>query len=105
MKNILYLTLFLLFSSSAYSQNYSYTFEGELNQTTLLEIEKRCQDMKEVSSAKVKYKEDAQKGEILIELFEDNKRRAEADDRFKAVDIKRILLDLNLNPGEFRQTK
>lgn len=105
MKNILYLTLFLLFSSSVYSQNYSYTFEGELNQTTLLEIEKRCQDMKEVSSAKVKYKEDAQKGEILIELLEDNKRRAEADDRFKAVDIKRILLDLNLNPGEFRKLK
>lgn len=105
MKNIFYLTLLLLFSSTVYSQNYSYSFEGELNQTTLLEIEKRCLDMKEVSSAKVKYKEDVQKGEILIELFVDDKKRAEADDRFKAVDIKRILLDLNLNPGEFRQTK
>lgn len=105
MKNIFYLTLFLLFSITAYSQNYSYSFEGELNQSTLLEIEKRCLDMKEVSSAKVKYKEDVQKGEILIELFVDDKKRAEADNRFKAVDIKKILLDLNLNPGEFRQTK
>lgn len=105
MKNIFYLTLFLLFFSTAYSQNYSYTFEGELNQTTLLEVEKRCLEMEKVTSAKVKYKEDIQKGEILIQLLVDDKKRAEADHRFKAVDIKKMLLDLNLNPGEFRQIK
>lgn len=103
MKKIFSLTLFLLLFSAAFSQNYSYSFDGELNQSTLSEIESKCLKFEFVSSAKIRYKEDTQKGELLIHLIIKGDKRAESDGQFKATDIKQIFLDSNLNPGEFRK--
>ena len=61
--------------------------------------------MVSVQSTKVKYKEDSQKGEIMIFLVIRENQRAEADNQFNATDIKKIIIDSGLTPGEFRQLK
>ena len=103
MKNLFSLTLFLLLFSTAYAQNYSYSFDGELDQAAITKIENKCSKFESVTSTKIKYKEDAQKGELLISLKTKSDKRAEADGQFKATDIKKIFLEANLIPGEFRK--
>ena len=103
MKKLLLVTFFLALFSTAFSQNISYSFEGQLDQSSINKLEKDCANMLTVQSAKVKYKEDSQKGEIIIVLIVKEGQRAEEDNQFKATDIKRILIDSGLTPGEFRK--
>ena len=105
MKNLFSLTLFLLLFSTAYAQNYSYSFDGELDQSAITKIENKCSEFESVTSTKIKYKEDAQKGEIIIFLVKKEGQRAEEDNQFKATDIKKILINSGLTPGEFRTLK
>jgi hypothetical protein len=103
MKKLLFVTLFLALFPTAYSQNISYSFEGQLDQSSINKLEENCYKLQSVQSAKVKYKEDSQKGEIIIVLIVKEGQRAEEDNQFKATDIKGILIDSNLTPGEFRK--
>lgn len=89
----------------SFSQDISYSFEGQLDQSSVTKLEKDCASIFGIQSTKVKYKEDAQKGEIIIFLDETNNRRAEADHQFKATDIKKLILNSGLTPIEFRTLK
>ena len=60
--------------------------------------------MNQVATAKVKYKEDSERGELIICLQRGVQTlRAEADGQFSAVDVKSILLNAQLSPLEFRR--
>ncbi|MEJ6615598.1 MAG: hypothetical protein QNL61_01675, partial [Crocinitomicaceae bacterium] len=101
MKKLLFVTFFLALFSTAYCQDFSYSFEGQLDQSSINKLEQNCANMVSVQSTKVKYKEDSQKGEIMIFLVIRENQRAEADNQFNATDIKKIIIDSGLTPGEF----
>ena len=105
MKKLISLTFFLALSSTAYSQDFSYSFDGQLDQTSINKLESDCANITTIRSAKVKFKEDAQKGEIILFLLVNENSRAELDDQFSPIAIKKILIDSGLTPGEFRQLK
>ena len=105
MKKIISLTFFLAFFTTAYSQDFSYSFDGQLDQASINKLENDCSQITAIRSTKVKYKEDSQKGEILLFLVVNENHRAELDNQFQPTDIKKILIDSGLVPGEFRQLK
>ena len=105
MKKLISLTFFLALFSTAYSQDFSYSFDGQLDQASINKLESDCVNITTISSAKVKYKEDAQKGEIILFLVVNENTRSELDDQFSPTDIKKILINSGLAPGEFRQLK
>lgn len=105
MKKLISLTFFLAFFTSAYSQDFIYSFDGQLDQASINKLESDCANITAIRSAKVKYKEDSQKGEIMLFLVVNENPRAELDNQFNATDIKKILIDSGLAPGEFRQLK
>ena len=104
MKITTLLLLGLLASNFSYSQTFSYTFKGGLNASVIEQIEKDCTKINSVSVTKLKYKEDSERGEIIIVLKDNQKSlRPEADNQFSPIDIKRIILDNNLSPLTFRK--
>ena len=105
MKKLLSLTLFILLFSNAFSQKVSYSFEGKLDFSQLTNLEKECLSLDQIAQAKVKYKEDSQKGEIIIILSELKNQRAESDGQFKAASLKQLMIKNGLNPLEFRILK
>jgi hypothetical protein len=100
-------TLFLLglmASNFSFSQTFSYSFSGELNASKIVKIEKKCKNIASVANAKFKYKEDSERGELILILEENQKSlRAEADNQFSPSDIKTIMIDNNLSPISFRK--
>lgn len=105
MKKFISLTFFLAVFTSAYSQDFSYSFDGQLDQASINKLESDCSKISTIRSAKVKYKEDSKKGEIILFLVENKNQRAELDDQFNPTDLKKILIESGLAPGEFRQVK
>lgn len=97
----------LLFGSllafTAFGQTYSYSFEGNLNQNTLNQIQKSGIQLNQVEEFKVRYKEDSNRGEILIVLDKQSTARAESDNQFNVVDVKAILLNHGLSPLNYRK--
>lgn len=105
MKKLISLTFFLVAFASAFAQDYSYSFSGTLDQQSLDLLERNCAQVTEISSAKVKYKAEAQKGEILLFVAIKANQRAEADGQFAPADIKQVILAAGLTPGDFRSIK
>ena len=104
MKKIAILICLLATSIIGYSQTFSYTFTGKLSVEQLSNIESKCSQLNRVASAKIKYKEDRERGELLIVLVKsDQPQRAEADDQFSAIDVKHLLLNEQLSPLNFRK--
>ena len=98
------LLLSLLASNFSFSQTFAYTFSGNLDASSIQKIEKECSNIVGMSKAKFKYKEDSERGELILILKENQKSlRAEADDQFSPIDIKKIMLDNNLSPISFRK--
>lgn len=105
MKKFVSLTFFLALFTNAYSQDFSYSFDGQLDQASISKLESDCSNITTIRSTKVKYKEDSQKGEIILFLAVHENPRTELDNQFNPTDIKKILIDSGLAPGEFRQLK
>ena len=103
MKKLIFLTLFLAIYCNVYSQNFSYSFEGQLDSQQISNIESRCLNLDQIDQAKVKYKEEAQRGEIVINIRKNENQRAESGDQFKASSLKQLMIELGLSPIEFRK--
>ena len=104
MKITTLLLLGLLASNFSFSQTFVYSFSGKLNPSKILNLEKQCENIVSIEKAKFKYKEDSERGELILILKENQKSlRAEADDQFSPIDIKKIMLDNNLSPISFRK--
>lgn len=87
----------------SYGQTYNYTFEGSLSPENLAHFEQELNEARHVRSAKVRYKADLHRGEILLITEEkDENFRAEGYEEFQPVTIKGILLKYGLSPIDFR---
>ena len=106
MKKIFTLFLGIFLSISLYSQTYSYSFEGDLNPSKIAMYEKECLKFKQVSSVKIKYKPDSQKGEIIIVTkFKPKTQRQEGVEQFQPTDFKKFIINKGLSPLYFRELK
>lgn len=103
MKNF-YLTLMALsFTFLGFSQNYSYSFSGELSAEQRIKFERDISKLSGVREIKLKYKEERNAGELLITIS--NPERAEGDDSFSALTVKNVLLSYSLEPINFIELK
>lgn len=102
LKALLVLFVFCAFKMQSQTQQkkiFSYTFEGSLPAETISAFEQRLSQLAYVSAAKVKYKADSQKGEILLEVAEPA-RTSEGDKSFDLIELKKLIQSYNLSPRE-----
>lgn len=99
------LTLFICFSTTLlFSQNYSYSFQGKLspeNESILLD---KIEAVEGVEYCKLRYKSDSERGEIILSTMKKDVR-SEDQEVFTPAAIKVILVELELQPIEFRTIK
>ncbi len=99
------LSLFICFSTSLlFSQDYSYSFQGKLspeNESFLLD---KVGSVEGVEYCKLRYKSDSERGEIILSTV---KKEVSSEDQevFNPAAIKAILVELELEPIEFRTIK
>ncbi len=99
----------MLISAKFYSQSkgnsvevkkqYQYSFDGQLNAQSIVDIESKLAALKFVTMAKIKYKADSQKGEVFLYTLE-RTATSESDKGFDLVELKKLLVSNNLTPIE-----
>ena len=105
MKITTLLLLGLLASNYSFGQTFVFTFTGNLDVEKIQNLEQQCSKSESVSKAKFKYKEDSERGELIIILEEKQESlRPEADNQFSPIEIKKIMIDNNLSLLSFRKT-
>ncbi len=87
-----------LFAFAAYGQTYSYSFEGNIDQNSIELIQKSGIQLNQVEQFKVRYKEDSERGELLIVITKSSENRAESDNQFNVVEVKSLLINHGLSP-------
>jgi hypothetical protein len=88
---------------TSFSQKFAYSFEGVLNSTIIQELESEISNLENITSCKIKMK-DTSKGEVFFEI-KYLELRAEGQEQFSPVDVKRILLEKSLMPLNFIELK
>lgn len=96
------LFILLLFTFCGFSQQYAYSFEGQLSEDQKRSLVKNCEGLKNVDWVKLKYKEDSSKGELIIQCKE-IEIRSEFEEGFSPINVKREFIGLGLEPKEFRK--
>lgn len=104
MKKLIIFSAFVFVTQFGFSQNYAYSFSGALTTEQITQIENRCSEQPEVTSAKLKYKLDSQKGEVIL-FVEPNISAGEGNAGFSAADIKQVLQSFGLSPIDFVELK
>lgn len=104
MKKLIIFSAFVLIAQFGFSQQYAYSFSGTLTSDQITQIEQRCTAQAEVTSAKLKYKESSQKGEVIL-YVEPKTSLGEARVGFSAADIKQVLQSFGLSPIDFVELK
>ncbi len=105
MKRVI-LLLFSLFATLSYTQTYTYSFKGELDESKISAYEQECLKFNKVVQVKIKYKPEKKMGEFIIKTSSQKEgERKEGDVLFQPVDIKQFLMDKNLQPLNFRLLK
>lgn len=104
MKKLIIFSAFVFVTQFGFSQNYAYSFSGTLSSEQITQIEERCAAQPEVTSAKLKYKLNSQKGEIIL-FVEPNNSAGEGSVGFSAADIKQVLQSFGLSPIDFVELK
>jgi len=74
MKKIALLLSFFALSNFYFSQNFIYSFNGVLSEQEQSKMIAKILELPDVSSCKIKYKSDSQKGEFLISVIESIER-------------------------------
>lgn len=96
--------LFCVLTSLLFSQNFAYSFQGNLSIENQNQIIKQVLEVSGISSCELKYKTDSQKGELLF-YAKENEIRSESPEEFSPILIKNILIQNQLSPLEFRRIK
>lgn len=104
MKKLIIFSAFVFLTQFGFSQNYAYSFSGSLTPEQIVQIEERCSEKPEVTSAKLKYKLDSQKGELIL-FVEPNNSANEGNVGFSAAHIKQVLQSFGLAPIDFVELK
>ena len=111
---LFFLPALIFFSFQAFSQSrlsakeikkqYHYTFSGDLCSQSKQSLEENLSSLKFVNSAKVKYKNDSQSGEIFIQTTEIT-ATSEEDQGFDLIALKKLILSFNITPIELNVTQ
>ena len=108
--------LFLCFNGLVFSQEknslktnefyvmHYYTFEGNLNQDKITEIEQLLSKIEFVEEAKIKYKAEKNMGQIVL-VVKEKAVVNEGDKVFSPTSIKQVILKSGLVPGEYNTAK
>ncbi len=108
--------LFLCFNGLVFSQEknslktnefyvmHYYTFEGNLNQDKITEMEQVLSKIEMVEQAKIKYKTEKNMGQIVL-LVREKTLVNEGDKSFSPTSIKQVILKNGLAPGEYSTGK
>ena len=99
--------LAILFCASAsllFSQDYSYSFKGNLTADKESSLVTKISSAEGVEYCKVRYKPDSEKGEIILTI-EKKEIRSEDQEVFSPAAIKAILLEHQLEPIDFHSIK
>lgn len=103
MKSYILTISLLSFVFSSKAQSCSYSFNGALSIENKLEIERQLISIPGIKAGKVRYKEDLQRGEILIDLMELDENRTEGSNQeYSPVNIKSLLIQSGLEPLDYR---
>lgn len=86
-------------NSTEVKKQYQYSFKGELNSQHITNLENGLSGLTFVTMAKVKYKNDSQKGEVIIHTSE-RTITSESDKGFDLIELKKTLISHNLEPIE-----
>lgn len=84
-------------------KQYQYSFDGQLNSQSIIDIESKLSALKFVTMAKIKYKADSQKGEVFLNTLE-RTAVSESDKGFDLIELKKLLISNNLSPVELTST-
>lgn len=100
-KIILLLGAFCAFTS--YGQTYSYSFNGNLSNESVILLNEAGLKMNQIEEFKIRYKEDSHRGEVLIVIDPSSEQRAEADNQFSTIELKSLLIEFGLEPISFHK--
>lgn len=104
MKRILPLLFILGTHFCSVAQDYIYYFEGTIDQQEISLVETELATIVGIASAKVKMKEGTNHGEIFISLLP-RPERSEKETLFTPVDVKKLILNHQLTPIQFIESK
>ncbi len=105
MKKLLLLLLVICASNSYAQQNkksYQYIFSGTLLPETKSVVEQHLKRNPEIIEAKIKYKPEKEKGELIFTV-EQTPTNGEEYKAFSLINIKNTLLQYNLSPLEIKE--
>jgi len=106
MKTFIALLFTICLSFVSYSQTYVMTFEGSIDPFSITQLEQKCSQIDRISSTKIKYKAESNKGELFFTLSPLAKELVgEERDDFSPIPVKTFLLENNLYPLSFRILK
>lgn len=97
--------LFIFFGTTnfLFSQNYAYSFNGQLSIATQDSLTRQISELNSVSTCTLKYKPDSQKGEFLIYVDVTENKSKEIE--FSPAEIKALFIEFQLEPLDFRKIK
>ena len=101
MRNLL-LSLLLLFAVNAYSQSYSYHFNGKLDEQQQQQLLTRIDELHFFTDVKLRYKADVEKGELLFTV-PPKAKPSEEEQPYSILTIKALLIDMGLAPDTFTE--
>lgn len=102
MKKAILLILLVFSNYWSFSQQYAYSFQGELSHDQQRNLIKKCESIKNVDWIKLKYKEDSSKGELIIQCVK-QLERSEIEEGFSPIEIKKAFVSMGIEPKEFRK--
>jgi len=103
MRNFYIAIAFVFCHFVSLGQRASYGFTGKISLEERLSLEAKALEIPGIRSIKCRYKEDSERGELILELHEADKgQRAEDDIQpFSPVNLKQLLLEFNLTPVDY----
>ena len=104
MKKVLLLITCAFVHLHGFSQDYIYSFEGTFDVQLIEQFESKLNAVTGVKECKVKIKEDTDKGQILIYLKQDV-LATNLEQQFTPTDIKKLILEHQLTPIQFIESK
>ncbi|MBL4669587.1 MAG: hypothetical protein HRT73_02225 [Flavobacteriales bacterium] len=78
---------------------YSYTFNAEMNTSSIYNMEEEVKALKNVTEVKIKYKAE-KKNALLIVVVKEAKRIKESDVLFQPINLKKIISKNGFTPDE-----
>lgn len=100
MKNLFVLTLACILTSFAYSQNCTYSFNGNLSDSNKESLINELSKIPFVENCSVIFKSEQQHGQLRFTLIKTMERN-ENESPFSPIDVKAILLKYSLEPVDF----